>query len=199
MKPVQRSPLTVHLAGSASCLDEDIAYLRKIIDTVHMHEFVLARNWVEPAFLRKKRETADMEMNWESVFQDNLEAITRADVVIIEGTRYGFGQGFQTATALQQKKPVLLVSRDSQIKDKLAAGLSDELFTLKIYKDEAELEKVVSKFLEHNTLTSKDLRFNFFLDREIYNHLRWVSFKTGRTKAEIIRELIDKEIDRTEY
>lgn len=199
MKSTQRTTSTVHLTGSASHLEEDMRFLRRIIDTVHSHEFVIARNWVEPAYLRSKRNPKEVDINWDVVFQDNLEAIARSDMVIIEGTHYGFGQGYQAAVALQQKKPVLLVSRDSSIEQRLVAGLSDELFTIKLYEDEDELEKIVSKFLQNNTLTNRDMRFNFFLDRQIYNHLRWVSFKTGKTKAEIIRDLIDKEIDRSEH
>ena len=43
------------------------------------------------------------------------------------------------------------------------------------------------------------MRFNFFIDRKIYNYLRWASFKTGKTKAEILRDLVENEIEKQEY
>jgi predicted DNA-binding protein len=57
----------------------------------------------------------------------------------------------------------------------------------------------VSQFLEQNHIENKDLRFNFFIDRQIYNYLRWASFKTGKTKAEILRELVLHDIERQDY
>lgn len=192
--------MTVHLTGSAHHFDEDIPFYRTIMRTIYNHEHLLAFDWVEPAFVRMKRDPTDETTDWSSILEGNIEAIARADLIIIEATHYGFGQGYHAALALQQKKPVLLLSRRKNIENRLASGIRDELLLIKTYTTEAELEKVVSKFLQDNVLTNKDFRFNFFLDREIYNHLRWASFKTGKTKAEIIRQLIEREItDREEY
>lgn len=195
----QRPVMTIHLTGSARHFDEDLVYYRKIVDVIHAHEHILALNWIEPAYVRLKRDPDERGTDWQSVLEANAEATARADLVIIEASHYGFGQGYHTALALQQKKPVLLVSRDPKIEHRLASGITDELCTLKTYKNEQDLEKIVGRFLQDNTLTSKDLRFNFFLDREIYNHLRWTSFKTGKTKAEIIRDLIEREINEASY
>jgi len=51
-------------------------------------------------------------------------------------------------------------------------------------------------FLKENDVSTKDLRFNFFIDRKIHNYLRWVSYKTGKPRSEIIRELLNREIER---
>lgn len=55
---------------------------------------------------------------------------------------------------------------------------------------------IVKEFLEENVIDTKDLRFNFFLDRPTYNYLRWMSSKTGKTKAEIVRSLLQKEMNK---
>ena len=52
------------------------------------------------------------------------------------------------------------------------------------------LEDIIRQFLTDNDVKAKDLRFNFFLDRQIYNYLRWASLKTGKAKAKILRELV---------
>lgn len=191
----QRQSMTVYLGGGSRHLDEDMPFYRKIMDVVHRNAHVLVYDWVNPAFSHRN-EIDYSEFDWKGILQNNLEAIARADLVVIEGTWYGFAEGYFTMVALQQKKPVLCVMRNTELEGRIVSGITDKLFTLKSYSSEQELEKIVDKFIHENTLTSRDLRFNFFIDNEIYNHLRWASFKTGKTKAEIIRELIEKEIDK---
>jgi hypothetical protein len=66
--------------------------------------------------------------------------------------------------------------------------------TLRDY-NEKNLEGIMREFFVENDIQTKDMRFNFFIDRPIYNYLRWTSLKTGKTKAEILRELVEREID----
>lgn len=106
-----------------------------------------------------------------------------------------FGVGHQVASAIQQKKPVLLLSRDDIVNDSLVTGLDDTIVHYKEYNN-SNLEQIVKNFLEENNVQAKDLRFNFFIDRQIYNYLRWASYKTGKTKAHILRDLVLKEIDK---
>jgi len=58
---------------------------------------------------------------------------------------------------------------------------------------------MLEKFMVDNDIQSKDMRFNFFIDRKIYNYLRWAAFKTGKTKAEILRDLVETEIEKQNY
>jgi nucleoside 2-deoxyribosyltransferase len=194
-----RAVMTIHLTGNVEHLQEDWPFYHKIMNTIHLRGHVLARNWIEPAYLRLKKPDKKNNSDRTAIFEAEMEAITRADLVIIEGTRYSFGTGYHAAIALQQKKPVLFVARDTALKHRLVGGITDNLLKFKVYKSEEELEKIIDRFIQENTLSSKDLRFNFFLDRQIYSHLRWASFKSGKTKAEIIRDLIDKEIEKSEY
>jgi predicted DNA-binding protein len=60
------------------------------------------------------------------------------------------------------------------------------------------VEKILP-FLEDNNISTKDMRFNFFIDRPIYNYLRWAALRTGKTKAEILRELVQREIKNKDY
>jgi len=55
----------------------------------------------------------------------------------------------------------------------------------------------VGDFIEENRMGAKDIRFNFFIDRKILNYLNWAAFQTGETKSEIIRKLLEQEIDKT--
>ena len=74
-------------------------------------------------------------------------------------------------------------------------GLDNALVRYREYNND-NLEDIIRQFLTDNDVKAKDLRFNFFLDRQIYNYLRWASLKTGKTKAKILRELVMKEINK---
>lgn len=187
---------SVYITGSSRHLEDDIVFYRAMSKVVNEKGNTLTSNWVERAYKDNPDGKLNSTKDWGRILDNNISELMSADMIIIEGTHYGFAEGYFTLAALQQKKPVLCVMRDVDLEDRIASGISDKLYSLKRYKTEAELERIVNKFIEENTLTSKDLRFNFFIDNEIYNHLRWASLKTGKTKAEIIRELIEKEIDK---
>jgi len=190
--------MIVHLTGSIRSMDEDIMYLRRIIKTIYENDGVLARDWVETAYHRGKvGKIKDEDVDWQEVFDGNMDAISRADMVIVEDTSHSFSKGYQTAISLQQKRPTLILSRKS-LKGRFISGCKNKLLTLKEYKTEAELDRVVARFIKDNAIRSKDLRFNFFIDRPIYNYLRSVSYETGKNKSEVIRELIEREIKKTQ-
>ena len=179
--------MIVHLIGSIRDFDSDPQYIRDIIETVHDHGSVLAHNWLEPALARKREEiyTAD----WTPFVENDLLAIKNADIIITEMTHYAFSQGFQVAAALEQKKPVLAVSRQS-IKGRMSSGIIDPLFSFKQYTSRDELKSTVRTYLEKNTVHTKDLRFNILLTRSIFNYLENKTKETGKNKSEIIRDII---------
>jgi hypothetical protein len=75
------------------------------------------------------------------------------------------------------------------------SGVPSSNATFKTYNDK-NVSGIIKKFLKENDIQAKDMRFNFFIDRPIYNYLRWAAYKTGKTKAEILRELVSKEIEK---
>ena len=124
-----------------------------------------------------------------------FDAITRADIIIIEGSGYEFELGMQAAMALQQKKPTLVVSHTS-LKATALSSYHNRLFAVETYKNTDELATIITRFIRTNTISTKDLRFNMFIDRPIYNYLRTKAYQTGKNKSEIIRDLINQEINK---
>lgn len=185
--------MIVYLTGSSWQLKEDLEYLRTATRAIEDNGGVLARDWVETAFNRAKSKKERATVDWGEVIDGAIKAISRADLVIVEATSYRFSQGYQVAIALQQKKPVLVISR-IPYENKSILGIKNKLLTLKRYETKLELKDVIGNFMKDNTISTKDLRFNFFIDRKIYNYLRSVSYETGKNKSEIIRDLINREI-----
>lgn len=183
--------MIVHIAGSIRDPDEDALYLRQIVEMVHDHGAVIALNWLEPALLRQKENISTPD--WTSYVEANIDAIKRADIVIADLTHYSFAQGYIVAAAFQHKKPVLAVSRND-IRSHTASGIVNPLFTYKKYKDEKELKSIVHDFLIKNTIHTKDLRFNMFLTRRIFKYLEDTMRETGKSRSEIIRELVKRKV-----
>lgn len=182
----------VYLIASQEKLVERIEELRKLIDIIHSQGHILARDWVEPTYAKLAGKGIN-DTDWHSVFRESMEAITRSDVVIAEADTPSLGIGYQIAVAIQLKKPILILRNEKLHDDFFLAGIESNFAAYRKYNKE-NVEEIVIDFLAENTIENKDLRFNFFIDRQIYNYLRWASTKRGKTKAEILRELVLREI-----
>lgn len=188
--------MIIQIIGSAKNLKADLPFYHGILEVIHDNGAVIARDWISAAQNRINKNIIrdDTKIDWDAVHKENSEAISRSDVVIIEATNYGFQEGFYTSQALIQKKPVLLLTREN-VRGRLIHGINHKSLTVQQYQTDEDLNKGVNKFIKSNTISTKDLRFNFFIDRQIYSYLREVSYETGKNKSEIIRELLEKEID----
>jgi len=185
----------VHVTGSARKFEDDAVYLQTIIQAVYDNHAMVFRNWLEAAASRTKNKIKGDDVDWESILNDNLDAIAKSDLVIVEATQARFSQGFQAYVAAQHKKPTLIVTR-TQIKDRFISGVENKFITVRHYSTTDELQSIVAKFIKQNSIPEKDLRFNMILDRRIYKYLRDTSYETGKNKSEIVRELLERDIDR---
>jgi len=186
--------MIIHLIGSTNAISEDISYLHAINSIILNAGNTVALDWLKVAHERAVAHDTPPE-NWAFTVDANLEAIRRADTVIIEGTHHDYLQGYQTAIALEHKKPVLIISRNPNAKSPYS-GIRHRMLTIKEYKTEKDVSRIVEQFIQDNTVTTKDLRFNMFIDRPIHNYLRSMSYETGKNKSEIIRDLINREIQK---
>jgi hypothetical protein len=184
--------MIVHIAGSIRDPKVDPEYLRQITEVVHDHGAIVALNWLEPAIMRYEQKIPTED--WTTYVEANLDAVKRADVIIADLTHYSFAQGYMVAAAFEHKKPVLAVSRND-IRSHTASGITNTLFTYKKYKNEAELKTLVREFLVRNTIHTKDLRFNMFLTRRIFKYLEDTMRETGKSRSEIIRELVMRKVN----
>lgn len=186
--------MKVHLITSRTTLEKDITNLRRMIKVVEEAGHTLALDWIERAH-KRTTDSSQPGANWSQIYKENLETLTKADVVVAESSYENFGVGYQVACAVQLKKPILLLRHETADKNAFAAGVEDSWVLQEEYTDQS-IPTILNKFLSDNDIQTKDMRFNFFIDRPIYNYLRWTSHKTGKTKAEILRDLVVREIDR---
>jgi len=188
--------MKVHFIASKLSLEKDINALRQVMSIVKASGHNLARDWVNEAY-EANLKTGRTAEDWSLIYSESLGAIAGSDVIIADATYENFAVGYQVAAAVQQKKPVLLLRHKAADKNAFVTGVEDGWVKHEEYTEE-NIEKILKKFLEENDITTKDMRFNFFIDRPIYNYLRWSALKTGKTKAEILRELVQREIENKE-
>jgi hypothetical protein len=177
--------MVIEVIGNPEKSDGSISALQAIVKTVQDYGAAAAQALAAASGIT----------DWPTVQKETLESITKADLVIVEATEFGFMEGFYTAQALHYKKPLLMLTRQN-IAESPASGIKDRFLTLRHYDTADEIKDIVDNFLHENAISPKDLRFNFFLDRKLYSYLREVSQETGKNKSEIIRELLEKEIEK---
>lgn len=187
--------MKVHFITSKPTLENDIIILRRILKAVDDEKHTITNDWIENAHRRAVVEHQTLP-DWGLIYKENLGAIAKSDVVIAETSYENFAVGYQIAVAIQQKKPVLLLRHDSADRNAFVTGVEDGWVRHEVYQSGNEAAAKVQQFLKDNTINTKDMRFNFFIDRNIYNYLRWESFKTGETKSEILRKLVQREISK---
>ncbi|HEU4715255.1 MAG TPA: hypothetical protein VFS14_00290, partial [Candidatus Saccharimonadales bacterium] len=76
----------VHVTGSARKFSEDEPYLRAIMQAVYDSHAMVFRNWLDAAASRRKNNVREQDTDWEAILNDNVEAIKKSDLVIVEAT-----------------------------------------------------------------------------------------------------------------
>lgn len=163
-----------------------------IENTVKDSGHTLTREWLKDHREEPRQPIHFSDEEWQKISKENLEAIQKADAVIIEASVRSFSMGYMSALALARKKPLLMLFRSQQKPYILDA--ENSLKRAVTYNSNEELEQIVRTFLDEINVDANSLRFNMVLDHEIYNFLNWESVNTGKTKAQIIREVLKERI-----
>lgn len=190
--------MLVHFIATATNLNDSIDDLRSITKALKDKGHTLTREWVESAYGNIQKKAKVDEATWQSFIKEDFEGIAKADVVVAEISYDSIAIGYQIAIAIQQKKPTLLVIKEGKKIPPFTWNIPSD-FLGKVEYTQENISERITPFLSENDIVTKDMRFNFFIDRGIYNYLRWAALKTGKTKAEVLRELVKREIDQKDY
>ncbi|MDB5179345.1 MAG: hypothetical protein JWN01_1288 [Patescibacteria group bacterium] len=177
--------MIVHFIASTSKITDDIGIFRRIASYVQEYGHSLAYDWLHGA--NNPQDALSLQKAHEA-------AISKCDILIADVSRNGFELGYQVSLAVSQKKSILLLYGPNLADTAFLNGFGSSYIRREQYTPDS-LRAVVKSFLDENDIPAKDMRFNFFIDRQIYQYLRSTSLHTGKTKAEILRELVLREID----
>lgn len=121
--------------------------------------------------------------------------IAKTDIAVLEVSHPStVNIGIELAQLIDRGKPVVCLYK--QTKDPSFVGEQFSRRLIKLQYDEDDLEDMVVYGLEEAALWL-NRRFTFYISGEIEAYLDRVTKKTGHSKSEFIRGLIEKEIERT--
>jgi len=195
--------MKIHVIGSLREFDDDILYLRVILDTIHNNHASIALNWIDAVIDRRKRQKVHQEnfFDWKELVDANIQALKEVDALIIEGSHFNYSQGFQTALALQNNKPVLNLYREDlpeyqEWPDKLfVSGISHPLFTSVAYKTQEDLERIVAAFIKDHAQKTRELDVTLALTPDDFKKLDQLSHVEGKSKTSIIKEIVTRNLN----
>lgn len=127
------------------------------------------------------------------IWLDLKSSIIKSDAVIVEASQNTFSIGYQTALALSNKKLALVLSKNSSLNSNIVMGEDNPLLMIARY-DDVTLESVLDGFFNKYVINKNELRFNLLLDRETQMYLDYRSYQTGKSKARLIRDMINNEM-----
>lgn len=195
--------MIIHLIASMRQFDTDIKYIRTTSDTLRDNGCFTVLNWYDSVQDRQSRKNVTEEsLDWIEIVDSNINAIIQSDALIIEGSRFNYSQGYQTAIALQHNKPVLNLYRDDlpEYKDWpdkfFVSGISHPLFVSKAYKTEEDLEKIVTKFLHDHTKKVHELDVKLAVDDAAYKKLQSLAQEQNKSESSIIKDILLGNLDR---
>lgn len=192
--------MIIHVAGSMRQFDDDAHYMQTITDCIYTHGDQIALNWFTAVKDRKERNSRPEEsFDWEEVVANNIQALRSADALIAEGSRFNYSLGYQTAIALQNKKPVLSLYRKDlpeyvQWPDKLfVSGISHPLFRSVPYKDHDDLGKIINSFLDDIVPKKIELDLKITINQATAQQLNKIARQTDKNKASVIKDIIESQ------
>jgi hypothetical protein len=186
--------MKVHFSAPLQDLDDHISAYESIVGSIKSSGHSLVKDWLQEYHSTKARDQYFSDEEWKRINDATLEAVQSADAVIIEASISSFSMGYIAAKALAHKKPLLMLF-DTHPQPYILNS-SNTLKRSEVYRSNEELQKIVTTFLKEIDVDANNLRFNMVLDREVYNFLNWESVNTGKTKAQIVREVLKERIRR---
>jgi hypothetical protein len=147
---------------------------------------------------RQRNLVREKSLDWEEIVEANVAATTQSDALIVEGSRFNYSQGFQTALALEHNKPVLNLYREDlpeyqEWPDKLfVSGIAHPLFTSKAYKNEKDLERIVTEFLKDHTKKTQELDVKLALETDAYDKIDQLARQHNKSKTSVVKDIVLK-------
>jgi hypothetical protein len=184
--------MKLHFSASLREIDKHIATYELIERTIKDSGHFITKEWLQEYKDKKAGNSYFSEEEWLEISKDTIGSIQEADAIIIEASISSYNMGYLSALALSRKKPLLMLFNTEPHAYILDAN--NTLRRAEVYGNKEELQKIIVSFLEEIDIDNTKLRFNMTLDREVYNYLNWESVNTGKTKAQIVREVLKEQI-----
>lgn len=134
------------------------------------------------------------EESFTQAAKQQSQSIKNSDIIISDITYSSGAVGFHIAMALAEKKYVLVLRKKNEEAKRIPGpiiGHNSKLLKFKEYSNTAERNKAIADYI--NTTKKKlDSKFILIISAEIDRYLEWSSQENRMHKAQIVRDAIEK-------
>ena len=182
---------------STESIEKYAGNYRAIRDGITGLGHTINRDWIDYSINLAERDISQSPSH--TFYDDVITAILTADVVVADATVQTMTLGHQVSYALQNNKPVLLLSKkDNQKKsgEKFFIEASrSKYLNICEYVSISDIHKILKNFFKKYENKPKK-RLNLILSGAINNYINWASFYYKKTKTDIIHEAVEKAAER---
>ncbi len=160
---------------------------------------IIMGDWIDEVDINYKQQ--NKQRNIHDIFKNVVTAIDASDAVVIEYTVPNFSSSHQINYALLKRKPTLVMrlhKDNPRFTDSYLEALRSQTLTLKQYSPQT-YKAIIEEFIGFSKIEQGQQRYNIVLEKKQKYYLDWASEQYNRSRSEIIRSLIDSEINKDKY
>ncbi len=190
--------MKVYFTSSTAELLRYRAYYYAIRDYLVAHGHVITRDWLPR--VEQQVIHGDKDLDIKKIYAGCVEAIKKADVVIVEDTVSNFSTGHQITLALRYRKPTLVLwqgPKHQKFNQMLIHGIESDILQVSEYTLN-NLHDTLHTFIAKFACADEKSRFNLILNGIERNYLDWAQFVTGESRTKVIRQALRDTIDHDE-
>lgn len=155
---------------------------------------IILFDWIDEA--DRFYQTSYKRRNITKIYQDVVQAIDEANAVVIEYSVPNFSSSHQINYALLRRRPTLvmrLTKDNPRFTDSYLEAIQSPYLIIKDY-NRRNYGDILEEFIGFSRIEQGQGRYNIVLEKRHKYYLDWASVKLKKSRSQIIRNLIDKEI-----
>jgi hypothetical protein len=162
-----------------------------LVDSGH----IITRDWLPP--VEQKMRRGETELDIKKIYAGCVEAIRKADFIVVEDTVSNFSTGHQITLALRFRKPTLVLwqgPKHRKFNQMLIHGIDSDILQVSEYTLE-NLHDIMRTFINKYEDSTEKSRFHLVLNGVERKYLDWAQFIKGRSRTKVIRDALQQTIN----
>lgn len=156
---------------------------------------VITRDWL-PRVEQQMRQ-GETELDIKKIYEGCVEAIRKAELVIVEDTISNFSTGHQITLALRFRKPTLVLwqgVKHHKFNQMLIHGIDSDILQVSEYTKE-NLHDILQVFIHKYEHSAEKNRFHLIINGAERNYLDWAQFVKGESRTKVIRDALRNQMN----
>lgn len=176
----------IYLTVSTERAAENKTFYKQILYRLKELDFINNNDHIEATLNIPTAENTDNDNDF---YKDSLKRIKKSLILIADVSYPAVSIGTQIEFAISNNIAVLCLCDQEYEKDlsMVLKNYSSSLYTLKVYNKD-NIKQVLEEYF--NSFRKNKIKFNVFIDNEIYSYLEWYAKSKRMTKSNAFREIV---------